>query len=121
MNKQEAITQVQDCISSVFSKEDVIKLIEQIKDGDSMSVLKAKEFTELITYKFKSRLERISDDLIDYGSAEFTIEHDNRLELNEVGLHLDDITDELETIVEMAISETFDVVEEDIEENVVSC
>ena len=30
MKKQEAITQVKDCISSIFSGEDVIKLIEQI-------------------------------------------------------------------------------------------
>ena len=122
MKKQEIITQVNNCISSVFAKEDVIKLIEQIEDGDSMSELKAKDFAELITDKFRNRLDRMSnDEIIDFDSAEFSLNYDNRVELDNIAPLTDSIVSELETIVEKAISATFNVVPEDIEENVVSC
>ena len=104
MKKQEAITQVKECISSIFTGEDVIKLIEQIEDSAVTDEIVEKLVIDIVE-RFKHKTQ-YSDDIVDYNSAEFSIEHDNKLVLDCVDIdhyHLGDI---LEEIVKTAISET---------------
>jgi hypothetical protein len=113
MKKQEAITQVKKCISSIFTGEDVIKLIEQIEDSTVTKEIVERLTTDIVE-RFKYKMQ-YSDDIVDYSSAEFSIEHDNKLVLDCVDIdhyHLGDI---LKSIVENAISEAF------IIEEVVNC
>jgi hypothetical protein len=113
MKKQEAITQVKECISSIFSGEDVIKLIEQIEDSTVTKEVVEQLATDIVQ-GFKHKIQ-YADDIVNYDSAEFIIEHDNKLVLDCVDInhyHLEDI---LKRIVESVISETF------IIEEIVSC
>lgn len=113
MKKQETITQVKDCISSVFSKEDVIKLIEQIEDA-TMTKEVAEQLTADIVHGFRNKIQ-YSDDIVDYDSAEFSIEYNNTLKLECIDINHDCLEDILEEIVERVISETL------IIEEIVSC
>lgn len=113
MKKQEAITQVKECISSVFSKEDVIKLIEQIEDS-TITKEAAEQLGTDIVQRFKNKIQD-ADDIVDYSSAEFSIEYENKLVLDCVDIDHYRLEDILEEIVGSAISETF------IIEEIVSC
>lgn len=93
MKKQEAITQVNECISSVFSKEDVIKLIEQINNTPL-----DEQLIEDVLKGFNNKIYHIEDDIIDYSSAEFSISYDNKLELECVSIDRDLIMDQLERV-----------------------
>lgn len=93
MKKQEAITQVNECISSVFSKEDVIKLIEQIEETTL-----DEQLIEDVLKGFNNKIYHIEDDIIDYSSAEFSISYDNKLELECVSIDRDLIIDQLERV-----------------------
>lgn len=93
MKKQEAITQVNECISSVFSKEDVIKLIEQINNTPL-----DEQLIEDVLKGFNNKIYHIEDDIIDYSSAEFSISYDNKLELECVSIDRDLIIDQLERV-----------------------
>ena len=113
MKKQEAITQVKECISSIFTGEDVIKLIEQIEDSTVTKEVVEQLVTDIVE-KFKHKIQ-YSDDIVDYSSAEFSIEYDNKLVLDCVDIDHYRLGDILEEIVENAISEAF------IIEEVVNC
>jgi hypothetical protein len=93
MKKQEAITQVNECISSVFSKEDVIKLIEQIEETTL-----DEQLIEDVLKEFNNKMYHIEDDIVDYSSAEFHIGYDNKLELECVSIDRDLISDQLERV-----------------------
>jgi hypothetical protein len=113
MNKQEAITQVKNCISSIFSGEDVIKLIEQIEDATITKEI-AEQLTTDIVHGFRNKMQ-YSDDIVDYDSAEFSIEYNNTLKLECVDINHDCLEDIVEEIVERVISETL------IIEEIVNC
>ena len=84
MKKSEAIKQVQECMSSVFSKEDVINLINKIEGtlsrGDALSI---KEYIEMDLNKADVRT------LVDYDTAEFELTSNNQIELMSVNVELD--------------------------------
>ena len=104
MKKQEAITQVKECISSIFSGEDVIKLIEQIEDS-TVTKETVERLTTDIVQGFKHKIQ-YSDDIVDYSSAEFSIEHDNKLVLDCIDIDHHHLGDILEEIVKTATTET---------------
>lgn len=94
--------------SSIFTKEDVLKLFSEFYSN----IVKFKpeeptitEATELQFQEFssnvKSRLYQYlnTSDLIDYDSVEFEIEYNNQLVLRSVNLDLDSWTDEFDDIM----------------------
>ena len=92
--------------SSIFSKEDVLKLINDLQANVNADVEQYNsEATELQFQEFnsnvKSRLYQYfnTTDLIDYDSAEFEIEYNNQLVLNNVNIDLDSWTDEFDEIM----------------------
>jgi hypothetical protein len=104
MKKQEVITKVKECISSVFSKEDVIKLIEQIEDSAVTKEVVEQLVTDIVE-KFKCKVQ-YSDDIVDYSSAEFSIDHGQKLILDCIDIDHHNLGDILEEIVTTATSET---------------
>jgi hypothetical protein len=100
MKKLEAINQVQECMSSVFSKEDVINLINKIdSDNNKLSVGLAVKIKESIERELMDMDKR---SLIDYGSAEFELSYNNCIELIGVDIDLEFI---MNGIIDKNISE----------------
>lgn len=92
--------------SSIFSKEDVLKLINDLQANVNADVEQYNsEATELQFQEFnsnvKSRLYQYfnNNDLIDYDSADFEIEYNNQLVLRSVSVDLDSWTDEFDDIM----------------------
>ena len=94
MKKLEAIKQVQECMSSVFSKEDVIKLINEIEGALNEDL--ALEIKKQISTLIMNIDER---KLIDLDSAEFKLDFSNTIELSNVNIDLDLITDIVEKVL----------------------
>jgi hypothetical protein len=94
MEKLEAIKQVQECVSSVFSKEDVIKLINKIEGGlnEDLFLEIKKQISTLIMDIDEKRL-------IDLDSAEFELTYNNTIQLSSVNIDLDLITDIVEEVL----------------------
>ena len=94
MKKLEVIKQVQECVSSVFSKEDVIKLINKIEGGLNEDL--ALEIKKQISTLIMNIDER---KLLDLDSAEFELNYNNTIELSNVNIDLDLITDIVEEVL----------------------
>ena len=94
MKKLEAIKKVQECMSSVFSKEDVINLINQIEGGLSEDL--ALEMKKQISTLIMNIDER---KLLDLDSAEFELSYNNTIELSNVNIDLEIITDIIEEVL----------------------
>ena len=115
MNKQEAITQVQDCISSVFSKEDVIKLIEQI-DSDKIKFQRYQGFLDKISLQLERKWESDSHEIIDYESADFSIDYNKRVVLEDICLNVDTIIDDVVSVIKDEFEKLYE-----LEEEIVNC
>ena len=92
MKKELVLQSVQNSASSIFSKEDVIKLINSVEGGRVISVYDIQRAIDNVVNSF----ERDTEDIVDYTSVEFNISYDNRLEVESVGLNLDFIREALE-------------------------
>ena len=92
MKKEFALQLVENSASSIFSKEDVIKLINSVEGGRVISVYDIQRAIDNVVNSF----ERDTEDIVDYTSVEFNISYDNRLEVESVGLNLDFIREALE-------------------------
>ena len=100
--------------SSIFSKEDVLKIINDLQANVNADVEQYNsEATELQFQEFnsnvKSRLYQYfnNTDLVDYDSAEFEIEYNNQLVLNNVNIDLDSWADEFDEIMLDEFQSTF--------------
>ena len=95
--------------SSIFSTDDVTKLIEQVKQ-DVLSLIeeeKAAEAPELTAFKldvlqaFRHELDDHSyGEYVDQDSAEFNISYDNRIELSNIDINVDELENALERAFE---------------------
>ena len=92
ITKQNAIAQVQSSVSSIFSKEDVIFLINSIEGGRKITTVDVERAIDNVI----DNLERNSQDVLDFTDVEFSISYDNRIEVESVGLHLDYIREAIE-------------------------
>ena len=92
MKKELVLQSVQNSVSSIFSKEDVIKLINSVEGGRVISVNDIQRAIDNVVNSF----ERDTEDIVDYTSVEFSIGYDNRIEVESVGLNLDFIREALE-------------------------
>jgi len=94
MTKELVLQSVQNSVSSIFSTEDVINLINSIDEGSSRKI--TTHDIERAIDKTISSLERNSQDLLDYTSVEFNISYDNKIEVDSIGLDFDYIRETLE-------------------------
>ena len=117
MNKniQNSIEKVSNSFPSLFSKEDVIKVLQELNQEMESEPEKGprfniEEFKNRFLSKFETSLCREdSSDLVDYDSAELSIGYNNRIEIDCIEVQVDRIKD----IAEEAFDECVPQEEED--------
>ena len=95
MKKENVLEVVQNSVSSIFTKDDVLKLITSIEQEQQTNqvydlIKKLQDLQEKISYDFQNLS---SDEVVDLDSAEFNIGYNNRLEVEDIGLNVDNLTD----------------------------
>ncbi len=103
MKKEEAIELVNKGIGSIYSKEDVINLINQIEesktetpsfDGQEIVKIVMSEFHDKVHDIFHDLASEIeSNDIVNMNGCEFYLKHDNTIVLNEVSFKTYEIED----------------------------
>lgn len=89
MKKENLIEQLETAkaLSSTVDIDKVIELIKQIEVGGLTA-----EIAEEIARKIELTLDRNSDYLVDLGSAEFELNHNNQIKLTRVDIDMEEIT-----------------------------
>ena len=93
MKKEFVVQLVENSVSSIFSREDVIKLINSIEGGGR--VITTNDIERAID-KVISWIEDNERDVLDLDSAEFEISYNNQLECTNVPINTDGIREALE-------------------------
>lgn len=111
------INRVLTTFPSIYSNNDVVSLLENLKLTvlDELSKVKTTSgITELQFQEFNANvrdaLERVlysSDDVIDTSSAEFSIDYDNRVSVESISINADFVTEELDEIMLDRFQEAF--------------
>ena len=94
MKKDLVLHSVKHSVSSIFTKEDVINLINSIEEGSSRKITTddiARAIDQTIYW-----IENNSDRLIDEDSAEFELDYNNRVTLSNVNIDTEEIREALE-------------------------
>jgi len=94
MKKEFAVQLVENSVSSIFSKEDVIKLINSIEEGSSRKI--TTNDIERAIDKVINWVDNNERDLLDLDSAELELSYDNRIECVGVPLNTDGLREVLE-------------------------
>ena len=104
MKKQEAINKVNEGAGSIYTKEDVINLINQIEDTqaetpsfDGQEIVKVvmEEWNDKVHDIFHDLVSEIgSNDIVDMNECEFYLEHDNRIVLNDISFEIESKVEE---------------------------
>ena len=94
MKKSEVIQTVQSSVSSIYSREDVIKIINMIDEvqGRVITVTEIGAAIENVMDTFDINYQ----DLVDRSSAEFDLTHSNAIELSSVFINMNYIRETLE-------------------------
>jgi hypothetical protein len=115
-----AINDAQNAFPTIFSKEDVIYLLAKLRTqtlyeaaelkSTTTSCISEKLFTEFQT-KVRDTMERYftydGTEAIDYDSAEFSIEYNNQLQLQNIDLNIEDISIKLDEAMLTHIEDVF--------------
>jgi hypothetical protein len=102
-----------DAYPSIFSKDDVITLLSSLRTESLHAIHemlpqpsaylideeKFQEFNSAVRSQLEDFLDRTNTEVIDYDSAEFEIDYDNRIKLENICLNNDAITEELDDIL----------------------
>ena len=93
MKKELVLQSVENSVSSIFSKEDVIKLINSVEGGGRVITVDQiqRAIDQTITW-----IENNSRDVLDLDNAEFEISYNNRIELTDVAINTEEIREALE-------------------------
>jgi hypothetical protein len=91
MKKQDVLNRVLNSESSIFSKDDVVRLIESMDETNNITVTDIGAAIDKVVDDFGRR----NNDLIDKSTAEFNL-NGNEIELEDVDLDLDYIRETLE-------------------------
>jgi len=118
MKKELVLQSVQNSVSSIFSKEDVINLINSVEGG-------GRKITpydiERAIDKTISWIEDNERDVLDLDSAEFEISYNNQLECTNVPINVEEIRQALENnFCDFAEDEEDEVVGSEFEDGVSS-
>ena len=93
ITKENVIIAVQNSVSSIFSKEDVINLINSIDGGGG--VITTNDIERAID-KVISWADNNESDVVDFDSVEFELSYNNRIEVTNVPLQLENLREALE-------------------------
>ena len=106
MTKEFVLQLVENSGSSIFTKEDVIKLINSVEGGRVISVNDIQRAIDRVV----SWAEDNTTDVVDYDRIELEIGCDNRLEVSHVPIESDNLREALENNF-MDFGEADDLVE----------
>jgi hypothetical protein len=85
MKKSEALEQVQNCVSSIFTKDDVIKIISSISESEKNSPFDIEEFKEKLEGVTDLIMNNIElDDIVEPDEVEFEISYNRKIEVTDV-------------------------------------
>jgi hypothetical protein len=107
MKKEFVLQLVENSASSIFSREDVIKLINSVEGGGR--VITVSDIERAIDQTI-NWIENNSRDVIDLENAEFEIEWGNKIACTDVPINVDEIREALENNF-MDFGEAEDLVE----------
>ena len=115
ITKENAIAQVTSSVSSIFTKEDVLFLINSIEESSSKKIS---------TFDIGRAIDRTIDwiennerDILELDSAEFEISYNNQLECTSVPMNVDCIREALENnFMDFGEAEEVDADEKELEE-----
>lgn len=108
MKKELVLQSVQNSVSSIFSKEDVINLINSV-DGGGRKITPydiGRAIDNTISW-----MENNEREVVDLDSAEFEISYNNQLECTNVPINFDEIREALENNFMDFAEEEEDIVE----------
>jgi hypothetical protein len=91
MKKQDVLNRVLNSESSIFSKDDVVRLIESLDDVTNVTVIEIGAAIDRVI----DTLARMGDDLLDLSTAEFDL-NGNEIQLINVDVDLDCIREQME-------------------------
>jgi hypothetical protein len=94
VTKENAIAQVQSSVSSIFSKEDVLFLINSIEVGSSRKIT-TEDINRAID-KVVDYMDRDQSEILDLDNAEFELGYDKRIECVGVPINTEAIREVLE-------------------------
>ena len=93
MTKEFVLQLVENSASSIFTKEDVIKLINSVEGGGrKISV----DDIERAIDKVISWADNNESDVVDFDSVEFELAYNNKIEVTNVPLQLENLREALE-------------------------
>ena len=104
------ILKVVEAFPSIYTKDDVVSLLNvlrtntlneaaELKPTVGITEIQFQEFAEAVNRKFEDELNRGNIEVYDPSSAEFSINYDNRVELENLDILTDTITDNLHNIL----------------------
>ena len=93
MKKEFVLQLVENSASSIFSREDVIKLINSVEGGGR--VVSVDDIQRAIDNVI-SWADNNESDVVDFDSVEFELSYDNRIEVSNVPLQLENLREALE-------------------------
>ena len=93
MKKEFVVQLVENSASSIFSREDVIKLINSVEGGGR--VVSVDDIQRAIDNVI-SWADNNESDVVDFDSVEFELSYDNRIEVSNVPLQLENLREALE-------------------------
>jgi hypothetical protein len=94
MKKELVLASVLNSVSSIFSKEDVINLINSIEEGSSRKITTLdinRAIDKVVDY-----MDRDQRELFDFDNAELELSYDNRIECVGVPINTDAVREILE-------------------------
>lgn len=103
--------QVNTSLSCIYSKEDVLNIIESLKQKtltafeDNINQpqdINKDELIDIFAYALEHELDRSG--YVDMDSAEFSLNYENRIELEHVNILTDDITDTARTVLRKVLT-----------------
>jgi excinuclease UvrABC ATPase subunit len=119
---------VNNSFPSVYTKQDVIHLldefadtistyvfenVEEKKSSRSMSLEGVEELSELLIKTINNKIERLdSNDVVDYDSACFSIGYNNQVEIDTIDFNDNEITDIVEITIDEVLRDFFTPEEE---------
>ena len=92
MTKENAIAQVQSSVSSIFSKDDVLFLlnaIEQQQSAPKLTFDQVRELTRSIVNAIEEEAQR--DNIVNFEDVEFELGWDRKIEVTDVPINFDAI------------------------------
>ena len=106
MTKQEAINTINTSFPSIWSKDDVLQLINKIDDTKLEGFVDKERMLEKIKDAVENAINGMSnDEIVDIGSCEFEIRNGNEICVESIGINTSDIVDSVMSDVESAVDE----------------